>query len=373
MTEKDSQNFVYDKKVYTHGFEEIYALEKIDVKSIRKVVTTAQVLTEKSEGPIKQKKHEEIKVPQLRFGFTEQDEWIDSFKLQEPIFVLQLSSQAEKRLLEMGVRTLNDLQNFSLFKGIGQGHVDEIQEKIKNYIGEDEPRVTQIDFLSLLKCVLGDLESKHTHLLLAPYHLADFFPITPGERMNVRHLNGAKREEALAKAFFEARKEERKLFIHNAFQKIFLAFIQPWLQRRGGLAKKEDIMERLLKKSFDPKISSSALRLIINVYFDAKFPFDHVLIPIEASLYALNEDIKKRYIQITSKAKSYFYRHDVTYLFDEFLLFLAKDWTSNWEQFAHEFVIKTLCYSPSFRVRKGLGGNLHIALNFLDDIIIKTS
>jgi hypothetical protein len=370
-------HFGYDKKAYTHGFEDIYALEKIDVKSIRKVVPTTHVQQQKISAH-QRIEAENIESPQMHFSFFEHEEKVKNFKLQEPLVVLQLTLQAEKRLLELGVKTLNDIylikQNgFNHIKNLGQGHIDEIEEKFFNYVGHYKEKKSFIDFASLLKCTLGDLDSKSVHLLLNPYKLSHLFPITPGERINVRHLQGAKKEEVISKILLEAKKVNKANFIKEAFEEIFEVFVKNWMEKRMSIATHEEIYERLLKKSQDPEVAFNALRFFMEIYFNNSFPLTKNLHILEGNLFALSKDIIRDYKIIVETAKSYFYNPHVTYQLEDFLILLNKEFALNWLSINSELVLKVLKTSQKFRVKKNNEGKIIVGLNFLDDLIVKNS
>lgn len=370
-----STNLAYDKKAYTHGFENIYALEKVDVKSIRKVTVNPTQPQQKSVSH-QRLDFEDTQQLQLQFAFLDHEEKIKNFKLQEPFVVLQLSLQAEKRLLEMGIKTLQDLyilkQNgFSQAKNLGQGHIDEIEEKFFNYVGHYKEKKSYIDFSSLLKCTLADLDSKHIHLLLTPYKLAHLFPITPGERMNVRHLQGLKKEEVLSKARLDVKKEDKVIFVSKAFEEVFDVFVLKWMQRRLNIARQDEIVERLLKKSQDPELAFNALNFFIETYFNSALPFLKNLIPLEDNLFTSSKELLENYKNIIAIAKSYFYSPIVNYPMHDFLILLNKEFARKWLSFDQSLVLNILKKSSSFRIRKNNEGDIVIGLNFLDDLIVK--
>jgi hypothetical protein len=370
-------NFGYDKKAYTHGFEDIYALEKVDVKSIRKVAPQQAPLVQKST--LSHRVESEDNLPfQFSFSFLECDEKIKNFKLQEPLVVLQLSLQAEKRLVELGIKTLQDLyllkQNGLVhLKNLGQGHIDEIEEKFFNYVGNYREKKSYIDFAALLKCTLADIDSKHVHLILSPHKLSHLFPITPAERMNVRHLQGAKKEEVLAKALLEVKKEEKISFVYKAFEEIFDVFVFRWMQRRYNIATQEEIFERILKKSQDPELAFHALKFFVETYFDHSFPLTKALLPLEKNLFSSSVELVKDYNQLVNTALTYFYSPTVTYPLEEFLVLLNKEFASRWLSFSLPLALKIFKQSSKFRVKKNSEGLVVIGLNFLDDLIVKNS
>jgi hypothetical protein len=107
---------------YSHGFEKIYALETVDVATVR-LLDRGQKTAPQSILP--EKDSLQLSQVDLDFGFLWRN-WITPCFLSEPLQVLELSKQAESVLVAQGYCVLKDLLvgvegTLSAVKGLGQG------------------------------------------------------------------------------------------------------------------------------------------------------------------------------------------------------------------------------------------------------------
>jgi hypothetical protein len=369
-------NYVYDKKNYTHGFEDIYALEKIDVRSIKKVsVLPKEVPSIKTLGNIKKEPDIELD-QQITFSFIAEEKLINNFKLCEPILVLQLSLQAEKRLYEAGLKTINDIyelkkKGFNHLKTLGQGHVDEIDEKLLRYVGTYQEKKSYIDFSSIIKCLVAPLENKAAFLILNSYKLSHIISITPAERMNVRHIQGLKKQEVLDKAISDLKSVRNNEFAKVVFDQIYNVFIHSWILKRFELVTYDEIIERVLKKSTDSEVALSSIDFLSDYFFNAALPFLNQLIKLDSNLYTPSSKVKNDFNMLKDVAISYFYSPNVFYLLDEFVLLILQELASKWALLDEGFIRKSLHNTSCFIIRKDERGKKIISLNFYNDLIIK--
>jgi hypothetical protein len=92
------------KSSYSHGLEAIYALETVNVRSIRRLQAPP------AQPPPLRAPCVLPMAPQLEFDFGASFRaWLEPFLLDEPIQVLGLSRHAEKCLLEQRKERLRDL------------------------------------------------------------------------------------------------------------------------------------------------------------------------------------------------------------------------------------------------------------------------
>jgi hypothetical protein len=369
-------NFVYDKKNYTHGFEDIYALEKIDVRSIKKVSILPKEVP--SIKPLcKDKKEPAVELDlQTKFSFIVEEEVINNFKLFEPILVLQLSLQAEKRLYEAGLKTINDIyelkkKGFNHLKTLGQGHLDEIDEKLLRYVGAYQEKKSFIDFSSIIKCLVGSLENKAAFLILNSYKLSHLISITPAERMNVRHIQGLKKQEVLEKAIIDLKSIHNNEFAKVVFDQIYNVFIQSWILKRFELVTYDEIIERVLKKSTDSEVALSSIDFLSDYFFNKALPFLNQLIKLDSNLFTSSSKVENDFNTLKDVAISYFYSPNVFYELDELVLFILRELASKWVLLDEGFVRKSLHNTSCFIISKDERGKKIISLNFYSDLIIK--
>lgn len=360
---------VYAKGVYSHGFEKIYALENIDIKSIKKVVSQALPELEKKIATQKKDHHLVVKEKrdvQLKFNFlSREEEGFESFKLDEQVQSLQLSLQAEKKVLQRGFKTIRELlivksEGILAFNSIGQGHFDEIIIKLNTYLGEgDCYRTDNIEFLSILRCLLQGIDKKKAYITLSSYGLECYFTISPSDFVAVKHVQGKKRQEICSDVLLEIRESAQK-YLSSTLEKIYNILILPWLCRRNGIATEEEIVEYVFKKSDQMNIAISVWCFITEGVLENIFPFKPYLHEVANNVYAVDKRVVEQYIQVIDKAKSYFYSPSVTYSFDALVLFLMKELVKEWQDIPQALIEKALRLSSLFRVRKAENGLLMI-------------
>lgn len=351
---------------YSHGLEAIYNIETVDLKTVRRI-------GEKAVEKLPSKKlwddfiAVECEPEQLEFDYgAGYREWMESFVLQEPIQVLSLSKHAEKNLIEQGICTIQNLmqEDFSkwvFMKGIGQGHIDEVQQKLASYT-QNKPlkRCSYIDFRSWLKGILGTYSCKKVFVALEPYKLEDLFTLSPSESVEVRRLPLEKRLEWRHEmdSEFSIKKEE----VFKDMGKVVEAFIKPWLLRRLGFATKEELVERLLRASNTPGMVSYSLDFFSSVFFYGRFPLEDYLSHIPEGVFFASVSHSRRYEQVVDKAMSYFYKDGAHYSLNELTTLLMREFAMSWEHFSPEFIKKVLRFSSKFRVRKAERGILRVKL-----------
>lgn len=355
------------KNSYSHGLEAIYALETVDVKSIRPILPQAAQRTAVPKSYTYS--HVEIVPDQLDFDFGDfYRGWIDSFVKLEPIHVLGLSRHAEKCLFDHGKRILDDLINsnlkeFVFLKGMGQGHVDEIQQKLSCYLaGRPLTRCTKIDFASWIRSIVAFHDRKKVFVAMEGYHLSDLFSLSPAESVETRRLTLEKKREWIQEAHAEFQTPAQCKAIKEQVCKIADVFIKPWMQRRHGLATRQEIIERIQRLSTNSAEASNAISFLSDLYFGKEFLFQEFLIPLEDEIFCLDEFAKERYIQVVQRACSYFYNPRTVYPLEQLIGFLEREFALAWEGFPEGCLHKILRLSPCFCTRKGNAGKLEIRI-----------
>ena len=185
------------KTSYSHGLETIYGLENIDIKSVRRIEIASKNTPKRFESKKTQlaPTQEEL---DLGPGFHG---WISPFVKKEPIHVLELTRHAEKCLIDNSKSKLGDLiganlKDFVFLRGMGQGHIEEIQHKLNTYLeGQALEKSHKINFSSWLKSLVAAQERKKVYALLETYELESRIPLNSGESVEVRKLTLEKKFE----------------------------------------------------------------------------------------------------------------------------------------------------------------------------------
>lgn len=353
------------KTAYSHGLESIYALENVDLKTVRRLGGDEK----KPEAPKQfQVIIEEFEEPQLQLDLG--DEWkgkIESFVPQEPIQVLGLAKPAEKCLLEQGKTRLKDLiqadlRSFIFFKGMGQGHLEEIKQKLAHYLqGRSINRSSTVDFHAWIRSLIATYDRKKMFVLFESYGLSEMIALNAAEAMEVRRLTVEKRQDWVKEAIAFLSSEEIATSVKRDIQSIVNILVKPWIRERGGLATLCELEERLLQISPGQNISRLVMAMFGDLYFSKQFPLGSYLSFVDGN-YAVDQDVASCYWEIINRTMSYFYHPEVKYALLELVAYLEKEMALNWHGYRDGTVAKVLRMSPKFRVRKGSSHQLMIWL-----------
>lgn len=350
------------KKSYSHGLEAIYALENIDIKSVKRIETAPK---NEAKKPYQKKTFQKLLQEELDLG-DEYRGWIKPFVLKEPIHVLELSKHAEKTLVEHGKKCLEDLltinvKDFVFLRGFGQGHIEEIQSKLNLYLeGTPTDKAHKVDFTSWLKCLVGNHDRKKVFALLTSYDLADLFSLSPSESVEVRKLTLEKKLEWNEDIIAKIATVEQKLSVLKDLQIIVSTFIKPWIRRRGGFATKTELEERFQRISESKFRVQNILLFIRDVYFSKKETLNQFVLEIDDGVFCSDQVYALLYDKIIDKALSYFYHTSVYYTLDELIAFLEREFSRSWTGFAEGYIEKVLRISSAFYITKGPKGLLEI-------------
>jgi len=355
------------KTSYSHGLEAIYAIERIDLKSIRRLSDKPEVHEAASKNP---KKNSPNKPEQLSFNFgVSYRNWMESFILREPIQVLALSKPAEKCLLANGKNTINDLvesdiRSFIFFKGMGQGHIDEIQQKMAHYInGRPLHQSDTINMAAWIRSLLGSAEKKKSFAALQPFGLEFLISLSMSENIETNRLEDNQRRQWQDEIYRDLRKVNKQQVISQDLHTIVEVFLKPWVRKRHGLATQQEIWERLQRISDDAILTKHVFDLISAIYFNGQFPLKNDLLEINEGLFCSDPHIAEYYLLAVKTAQSYFYNSQICYNFSHLLMLIARELAKTWQGFADGFLEKALRLSPCFQIQKESGGNLMISLS----------
>lgn len=292
--------------------------------------------------------------------------YLPSFKLNEPISILTLSSQAEKSLVDNGKTTLIDLAemrrgSFKFLKGIGQGHIDEICLKTVEYLKDESLFYTQwVDFEALIRTTLSRLDALKGYLLLERYGLERLIEVSPAQMVEIKHMPPEKKREEqdeVAELLREAREAKR---VRESIQKVCEVFLTPWVEKRLRMASAEEVEERLDRVSRKGEASRPYRKLLSEIFFEGEAIFSPFLKSINQQIYFDSEKVVKNFRLVIKTALSYFYAPSTFYPIDQLVAFVERELGKKWISFQEGFVRKTLIYSGEFRVCKEKSGQIRV-------------
>lgn len=353
------------KGAYSHGLEEIYALQNIDPSTIKPIAIKEPVRqVEARQGsdrytlPID---------PQLDFDLEgEYRSSMDAFVVHESIRVLNLSMHAEKYLRQHGKRLLKDLiqGDWSLFsRGSGQGHIDEIQSKLVEYLGSRPLKNCRtVDFEALVRSLIPDEERPKHFLLLEKYQLGYLVALTPFENAEVRRYSQEQREICLQESLKLLREERGFQFCQSSLKQVADVFLKPWMRARQGVCRRFELMDRLEQVSDSPKALRFILQFLGDVYGEGHFPFHRGLVPVGDDVFCVDEETFSLFCQVEDRALSYFYKKDLAYPLPELISWLSREYALSWKGFSEGCVEKILRTSRLFHAVKNEKGQLIVRL-----------
>jgi len=355
------------KGVYSHGLEEIYTLQDVDVTKIK----TFGVQTESQELESQDFNDRYIlpKSPQLELSLADEfRSTIDSFILSEPIRVLNLSTHAEKYLKQHGKKVLKDLIDedwaaFSISKGAGQGHIDEIISKLKEYIGGRTLKdCNTVDFEALIRSLISDDYRTKQYVLLDKYQLGYLITLFPSESVEVRRLSMEQRDSSIQESIKLFRSESGQKFCNLSLQKITDVFIKPWLRGRSGFCRRFELMDRLEQVSNNASAMHHVVKFLADVNSEGHFPFNKLLHVIDHDIFCVDEVSQSSFLRIENTAMTYFYKTNLTYRLEEIISWLSREYASCWKGFPDGYLEKVLRTSKRFYVTKNEKGHLLVHL-----------
>jgi hypothetical protein len=348
---------------YTHGMENIYAVETIDLSTVRPMESG-------SKEVLKTVLTAEQIPPQLELPYADSfRSTLESFRLSEPMRVLSLSAMAERGLTENGILTIRDLiekdsAELKYLKGLGQGHLDEIGERLGSYLDQGSLyHSTTVDFVGLVRSVLSTLKTKDVHVLLESYGLGELISLTPAEKAEVRHLNEERRQAVIDDAMNVLRKEEVVAFLAGQLSRAVKVFVVPWIRGRCGLARDWEAEERLVNVSVVPDVTPAILALFAGIW--GIHPLSEGVVCVEGSIYASDSAVARRAVQVLDLASEYFSAGTEVYALDELTAFVERECALRWIGFQEGFVAKAIRLSSRFMVRKAASGVLAVRRDFI--------
>lgn len=325
---------------YSHGLESIYKVETIDLKTVRRLQTIEL-------PPEPSSKHFHKIDVQLEFDFgTKYRSWVQPYLDREPIQVLQCSKPLEKWLLENGFHTIRalrfaDLSTEPFLRKLGQAHREEVASKLRSYL-KDKPltQTKQFDSLSLLKALCFHLDRKKLAVALKPFGLEGLLALSPMELAELKKVTPI--EEGEWKR--EIKTSIDRAFLDEAYQRIAEAWLAPWIERRGGVATAEELIEWMEFISLDSSITSKLFALL-------PFPLREFL-PSEGNLFFSSEKAKREALKYEEILLSYFPTNAYRYSVNELIGFVWNESAKRGEFPSNKLLTSLLYLSPCFSLNQ---------------------
>lgn len=351
------------KTAYSHGLEEIYALENVDISTVRPLSSQIHQKTEKPTVNQAKKNHRQ---PNLDLGLSFKQS-MDHFALREPIQVLGLTKYLETSLLGQNKKRLCDLidlhvKDLIYLKGIGQGHIDEIQLKLNEYLaGRHLEKSLTVDFASWLKGISADIDKKKAFVVLEKYGLSHILTLSSAESLELRRLTLEKRSEWREQAEIALQNEEKRHQVEKDLWEITEVFIKPWMDSRFGIANVFELLERIMQIS-ENSYTNEIWSFFQETYYRGQFPLNRYLVPLDADVFASCGWVADHYDSVIERALTYFCSSSNFYSLDMLVGLIEREMAQSWIGYREGFIVKALKASPRFYLYKNHLGLLHVRL-----------
>jgi hypothetical protein len=336
MVATESKTYFPDslKAAYSHGLETIYALETIDVKSVRRMSEKAPA---KPEAMIV---HEEIEENQLDFdlgvGFRS---WIIPTLLSEPIQILDLKKPLERQLLDKCIGTLGELVQAvnHLPASLGHGNIEDIRRSLARYIaGKSQDKTHFIDFLSLIKCLYGDFDAKKVYAALAPKGLGEWIVLTPLDKVDLKKASLEVRLNWIQETKHHIRSEKKQAFLQQQFFIWCQTWVKPWLIKRNGFGTQEEIEALLILRSSDEQTAEQVLVLLRDMIVYETF------LPCYEGVFAADARLLNYLRSILKKKSTYYCSSYANYSVSELTHLIYQEMVRDWSSVTPEIIQKAL-------------------------------
>lgn len=343
---------------YSHGLEKIYAFETINPNSVKQAAFKPTVANEPTPNrPLV------FKQPTLPLGPYFQES-IPNLRLKEPISALGLTPFALKGLQHRNCKSVEEAifllqKDPSSYKGMGQGHIEEISQKIEAFIGKEPFQfVSFVDWESLVRTLIAEIEPKECYIFLSRFQLQMLTQISTSDYQELSRWT----KEQIAKGFAKCHDEIRHVkmdFLQEVLHLVSDAFLKPFLRRRCGMSTKADIIQRLEQLSQE----KTHFKKIFTLLEAVTTPIQ--LVQAATGVYTIDHETQAIYQMLVDLAKSYFYKPSLCYPFDMLSKKLYDDCARRHLLIDEHTIQKTLRVSPAFLVQPDERSRLQVSLAFI--------
>lgn len=329
---------------YSHGFEKIYAIETLDISTVRPLAQSAP-------PPVKSAATSRAtRRPSYYLDFGSCWSWeLLPLPLYAPLQVLGLTAPCARMLEGAHKRRVGDLfdlktETVVTVPGLGQGHLDEIARKVTDYLRGYDLSGQIFHLKSLLASLLSDVEIKGVHLLASRYGLEALFPLPPSERGSFLRLTEGEKGKLLLAAKEAALAERKVAFVKEVFANLGAVIFAPWMRRREGLMRLWELEELLQAVCDEPSLSAPTLALLGELY--GKPILSQALCQPARGIFAADLHLAALYARVVATAKSFFYSDGVHYPVRTLVRYICQEHSQKWQYLAPEFVARALRLCP---------------------------
>lgn len=358
------------ENAYSHGLEDIYALENIDPKTIRKLGGQEEDQKKplaKEDDTKKQYALPSIQEMELNLG-PKYVSFMPSFMLNLPLGVLKIDESTKKAASQRGLKYIKDLvecdwKEIVLVKGLGQAHAEELQAKLEILVNGKELFLCQtIDFKSLLRSLVSEeMLTKH-YINFQQYGLEGILELTPVMHLEIKRASHEVKMRWLEESLSALHTPDSHELVRSSLEQVMMTYVTPWLHTRNGFAFIYEVMDLLEQLSEDPHIFDKIIECLTSTYCHGHSIVEWIMPTNEDGVVFADQNMKRRFLQVEERALSYFYKSNLSYSLDELVLWVYREFAAEWSDMSDESIRKVILHSSSFSVHKNDKNKLIVTL-----------
>ncbi len=350
------------QNAYSHGLENIYALETVDAKTIKPLgLDTTEVEAEDREAVEVGYAVTPDSQLELHLGGQFRTH-VESLVLNEPVYVLNLSPVALKTLSELGLFLVRDLIGYQ-WNTVSKGHANEIQQQLEEYLEDKNIADCQtINFESWVRCLIPEEDQLKTFLVLKTYGLSHLIALTPTMNVELKRLSTEVKAQYRQEGIEKFRSTDRYAFARQVFKGMIDTFLIPWIRGRSGIARCDEIYDRLEQVSDKPLSFDQTFQFLKDLYFDGESPVSEFLSKLSCDVWCVDEIVEDQFRSVEGTALSYFVQNDSTYTLKELVQWVSREFAYQWKGYEDGFIEKVIRNSDKFRCYGGDDQELWVVL-----------
>jgi|GEM_PF-2985480 len=274
-----------------HQLEKLYALEKVDPRTIRTYVPQ-NVAKNKVKEVSNLEPHREIGGGYPILGLFDV---LDRLKLP-PTLQYQLKKEEFRSISDVLVA---EESGHSKILALPHAHLEILRTALKPWKDLARcGRVTKIDFKGYFRGLSISVDPICFLVLLDEVGLLNYMEATPYEKIQIERL-GEKEKRELSAAALE------NISFKEEVETLFQGLLFGWIEERGGITTKKELIERLEQESIDPGAAAGFLHLLEK---KKRAPWQE----FEGIIY-FDRSLRKRLNEIRSLLKEFYYRPKMSY------------------------------------------------------------
>ena len=332
---KQQVGIAINQSPYSFGLERVYSLEKVDPKTIRPFQVLAPL--------VEAKKKEERIEPYLECGGG-----FPPLTLLDRIDRLSLPQTLLYQIKKEGWESIEELlsayeQSHPKLKTLPSALQEILRKSLSNWLEIRRiGKVTKLDLKAYLRGMGNKVEPLAFLTLLQQVNLLSYFGTSAYEKVQVERLSPQEKRGKIEQAVAELQKKE-------IFVSVLKDLLFGWLDRRGGITNRKELIERMEQVSFDVGGARGVFELFEKfIYKNCEKPW----VEIEEGILLFELSVNTNLSKIKEALPSLFYRPKITYDFEQICTILQREFLLDGVLLDKSLLSRYFLLSSAFRMKK---------------------